>query len=110
MKTRLLLFISFLLVFQAERLPAQPPLSNLNQTNPIGTPLYTGADQFSKFLPLIKNKRVALVANQTSVVGNRHLADSLLAAGVKLVKILRLNMVSGEKLKPEQASKVARIF
>jgi uncharacterized protein YbbC (DUF1343 family) len=87
MKTRLLLFISFLLVFQAERLPAQPPLSNLNQTNPIGTPLYTGADQFSKFLPLIKNKRVALVANQTSVVGNRHLADSLLAAGVKLVKI-----------------------
>lgn len=87
MKIRLLLFTCFLLVFQAERLPAQPPLSNLNQTSPIGSPLFTGADQFSKFMPLLKNKRVALVANQTSVVGYRHLADSLLNAGVKLVKI-----------------------
>lgn len=87
MKIRHLLFIYLVMVFQTGKLPAQPPLSNLNQTNPIGTPLFTGADQFLKFLPLLKDKRVALVANQTSVVGNRHLADSLLAAGVNLVKI-----------------------
>ncbi len=37
----------------------------------------TGAEQTELYLPLLKNKRVALVVNQTSMVGDMHLADLL---------------------------------
>jgi len=47
----------------------------------------TGAEQTDKYLPLLKNKRVAIVANQTSVIGNVSLVDSLKSLGIKLVKI-----------------------
>ena len=49
--------------------------------------LLVGADQLNEYLPLLKNKRVALVANQTSMVGDVHLADTLLSRGVQLVKV-----------------------
>ncbi|HYW96827.1 MAG TPA: DUF1343 domain-containing protein, partial [Bacteroidales bacterium] len=45
------------------------------------------ADQTAAYLPLLTGKRVALVANQTSLVGGHHLADSLLSLGVDIVKI-----------------------
>ena len=32
-----------------------------------------GAEQFALYLPQLKNKRVGLVVNQTSVVGQTHL-------------------------------------
>lgn len=47
----------------------------------------TGAEQTDKYLPLLKNKRAAIVANQTSVIGNVSLVDSLKSLGIKLVKI-----------------------
>jgi uncharacterized protein YbbC (DUF1343 family) len=37
----------------------------------------TGAEQTKKYMPMLKNKRVALVVNQTSVIGKTHLVDSL---------------------------------
>ena len=53
-----------------------------------GTPLRTGAEEllsheYAIFPPL----RVAIVGNQTSIVGNTHLVDSLLTEGVNVVKI-----------------------
>ncbi|MGE0089833.1 MAG: exo-beta-N-acetylmuramidase NamZ domain-containing protein [Bacteroidales bacterium] len=47
----------------------------------------TGAEQTEKYLPLIKNKSVALVANHTSLIKNTHLLDSLLALGVNIQKV-----------------------
>src|SRR6187402_740443 len=47
----------------------------------------TGAEQTDKYLPLIKGKRVAVMANQTSVIGKTHLVDSLKTLGVKIVKV-----------------------
>ncbi len=47
----------------------------------------TGADQVSQYLPLLKGKRVAMLANQTSVVGNTHLVDTLKVLGVNIVKV-----------------------
>jgi len=47
----------------------------------------TGAEQTDKYLPLIKGKRVAIMANQTSVIGKTHLVDSLKTLGVKIVKV-----------------------
>lgn len=47
----------------------------------------TGAEQTEKYLPLLKGKRVAVVANQTSVIGKTSVVDSLLSLQIKVVKI-----------------------
>lgn len=47
----------------------------------------TGAEQTEKYLPYLKGKRVAILANQTSIIGDRHLVDSLQALGVNIVKV-----------------------
>ena len=47
----------------------------------------SGASQTENYFGLLKNKRVAVVANQTSVIGNVHLVDTLLASGIQVVKI-----------------------
>jgi len=49
--------------------------------------IVVGALQLDKYLPLLKNKRVALVVNQSSLVNGVHLVDVLLDNGVKVVKI-----------------------
>src|SRR6476620_4637619 len=46
-----------------------------------------GAYQTKEYLPLLREKRVAVFANQTSVVGNTHLVDTLKKLGVNIVKI-----------------------
>lgn len=38
----------------------------------------TGADQTSSYVPLLEGKNIAIVANQTSMVDNTHLVDTLL--------------------------------
>ncbi len=50
--------------------------------------LASGADQTELYLTMLQGKRVALVANQTSVINETHLADTLLALGVDLVKVM----------------------
>ena len=45
----------------------------------------TGADQVKAYLTLIKGKKVAVVANQTSMVGSKHLVDTLLKLKVNIV-------------------------
>jgi uncharacterized protein YbbC (DUF1343 family) len=49
--------------------------------------IITGADQTSLYVPYLKGKRVALVANQTSIIGKRSSVDSLLRLGIKIVKV-----------------------
>jgi uncharacterized protein YbbC (DUF1343 family) len=46
-----------------------------------------GAEQFETYLPLLKGKTVAVVANQTSMVGKTHLVDTLLSRGVRVIKV-----------------------
>ena len=47
----------------------------------------TGAEQTEKYLSYLKGKRVAILANQTSIIGNTHLVDSLQKSGVNIVKV-----------------------
>lgn len=47
----------------------------------------TGAEQTEKYLQLLKDKRVAIMANQTSIIGSSHLVDSLSKLGVTIVKV-----------------------
>src|SRR5688572_23572966 len=49
--------------------------------------LKTGTEQTEKYLPLLRGKKVALVVNQTSLIGKTHLVDSLLSHKVQIVKI-----------------------
>ncbi len=46
-----------------------------------------GARQLNEYLPIIRGKRVAVVANHTTLVGSRHLVDTLLSAGIRIQKI-----------------------
>ncbi|MDR0793474.1 MAG: DUF1343 domain-containing protein, partial [Chitinophagaceae bacterium] len=46
-----------------------------------------GAYNTQEYLPLLKNKRVGVFANQTSVIGNVHVVDSLRNLGVNITKI-----------------------
>lgn len=50
-------------------------------------PILTGADQLDLYLGYIKGKRVAMLANQTSIIGKTHLVDSLKSLGVNIVKV-----------------------
>ena len=47
----------------------------------------TGADQTEKYVPYLKGKRIALVANQSSIIGKKSSVDSLLSLGVTIVKV-----------------------
>lgn len=68
----------------------------------------TGADQPEKYLPYLKGKRVGILANQTSVVGDKHLVDFLLSRQVKVVKVFgpehgfRGNASAGVHVKDEK--------
>jgi uncharacterized protein YbbC (DUF1343 family) len=50
-------------------------------------PILTGAEQVNKYLPYLKGKRVAIMANPTSIIGQKHLVDSLQSLGVRIVKV-----------------------
>ncbi|MBS0026917.1 DUF1343 domain-containing protein [Chitinophaga sp. 2R12] len=63
-----------------------------------------GATQTARYLPLLKNKRVALMVNQTATIDKTHLVDSLLKLHIKIQKIFspehgfRGNAGHGEKV------------
>ena len=61
---------SIILLFYSLALPAQPILP--------------GAEQTELYLPGLKGKSVAVFANQTSIVGDKHLVDMLISNGVNV--------------------------
>ncbi len=56
-------------------------------TSPGNSSIITGADRMQVYLPLLKGKAVAVFANQTSLVNNTHLVDTLIKSGINVVKI-----------------------
>lgn len=48
----------------------------------------TGAESVSEYLPLLKGKKVAVLTNQTGIIGKSHLVDSLVSLKVNIVAIL----------------------
>ena len=49
--------------------------------------LKLGVERTTSYLPLLENKKVGVVGNQTSMIGNTHLVDSLLSLGIDVVKV-----------------------
>lgn len=68
----------------------------------------TGAEQMDHLLPILKGKRVALVVNQTSRVGETHLLDTLLAAHIQIKRYSLPNTASGVTPMPEKPSRTER--
>src|SRR5690606_15015665 len=49
--------------------------------------IITGADQVESYVPYLMGKRVGMVINQSSIIGDRLSVDSLLALGVDVKTI-----------------------
>ncbi len=66
-------------------------LNNKNQPNilavNVNAPIKTGAEQTGKYVPYLKGKRVAILANQTTIINKTHLVDSLKSLGINIVKV-----------------------
>jgi uncharacterized protein YbbC (DUF1343 family) len=73
-------------------------------------PIITGADQTEKYINDLKNKRIAILANPTTIIGKKHLVDSLLKRGINIVKVFgpehgfRGNASNGAKVSDEKDS------
>lgn len=71
--------------------PANEPIEEVKDLNQeeISTNLKVevGAAQLDEYLPMLKNKNVALLVNQTSTIGKTHLVDTLLQNGISIKKI-----------------------
>lgn len=52
-----------------------------------GAQVITGAERTQVYIPMLKSKRVAVFANQTSMVKSTHLVDTLIKSGINVVKI-----------------------
>lgn len=78
----LLLIVQLFICTQNAQPQIIQPLSTLQAYN-----IECGADRITTYLPLIIGKKVAVFANQTSMIGHTHLVDTLLSKGVQIKKI-----------------------
>lgn len=81
MKTIIVGLLAFIMVFSSAVFTERQVIAS-NETT-----IRTGAEQTEKYIPLLKGKRIAIVANQTSIIGKTALVDSLKTLGVNIVKI-----------------------
>ena len=76
-------FYGFIFVFfstcqpEKERIGFESNVAVQDSTN-----IITGAERVAMYQPQLKGKKVALVVNQTSIIKNKHLVDTLLKLGI----------------------------
>ncbi len=82
MKPQLIIIIIFALCFSACSAP-----KNVTAQSATEQRIIPAAERIDVYLPLIKGKRVGIFANQTSIVGNTHLVDTLqkLRVNIKVI-------------------------
>jgi uncharacterized protein YbbC (DUF1343 family) len=49
--------------------------------------IQVGAARTQEYFPLLNGKNVALCVNHTAMIGDIHLLDTLISAGIKVVKV-----------------------
>ncbi|MBM3159516.1 MAG: DUF1343 domain-containing protein [Bacteroidetes bacterium] len=79
MRTTFILTLAFLC---SQVLFAQKTITS--KKNSATLPIESGAQQLDSYVPLLKEKRVGVFANQTSMVGKKHLVDTLLSLGIDI--------------------------
>lgn len=86
---------NLLLFFAALSVQASCSAQNGNKANPTKTTtskttqasapaIIPAADQLDKYLPMLAGKKVALLVNHTSTIGQTHIIDSLVKRGVNI--------------------------
>lgn len=81
---RVLLLLCFFPFYVVAQLQVEPAKRNLLKVNP---QIQVGAEQHQLYLPLLTNRRVGVVGNHTSLVGDQHLVDFLVANKVEVVAV-----------------------
>ena len=106
--TFLSLFILLSIFSNAQKPQTKQPIACTDITD---KDIKVGAARTDIYYPWIKNKNIAIVANQTSVVGEKHLVDQLIEDGFKINKIFcpehgfRGEGEAGETINNEKDSK-----
>ena len=79
-----LLFCAFMSQCQAQifKIDDEPHLTFVDKAHYI-----SAAMQLEEYIPLIEGRRVGVVSNQTSIVGETHMVDTLLSLGIDIRKI-----------------------
>ena len=49
--------------------------------------IIVGAERTNSYIPLIKEKKIAIVGNQSSLIQKKHLVDSLLKSNISIIKV-----------------------
>ncbi len=83
---RLFSFIFFFTIFSAQ-LSCCPHCGKQSQSINDGSAVIPGAYQTEVYFPILEDKRIAVVGNHTSTVGDTHLVDTLLSSGFNVVRI-----------------------
>ncbi|WP_258103620.1 DUF1343 domain-containing protein [Marinoscillum sp. MHG1-6] len=76
---KLLCLLIFIHVFACDS-PSQQKVPAVPEVKP-------GAYQIDEYLPLLKDKKVALFVNHTSLIGLTHIIDSLSSLGINITKV-----------------------
>ncbi len=83
----------------------------LAQPERVADGIRVGAERMYEYLPLLKGNRVGVVTNNTGMVGQTHLVDTLLSRGVNIVLVwapehgFRGNLGAGEHVSDETDAK-----
>lgn len=91
-------WFAIILFFIHSRSYSQPNISDSSN-------VIVGAERMNDYLPLLRGKNIALLVNQTSLVGKTFLIDTLLHSGINIKKIFapehgfRGNADAGEEIK-----------
>ena len=86
LKKQMEILIIFLLIF-SNSVRSQPLVFPLELQDKTTADLKEGAERTDKYFSLIAGKSIAIVAHPASVVGFKHLVDTLVKSGIKIKKI-----------------------
>jgi uncharacterized protein YbbC (DUF1343 family) len=82
---QVLLILTFFIIFSSCH--SRPADTEATSPEPVSKSLLLGAERMNSYLPLIKNKKVALAVNHTSLIADVHLVDTLLSLGIDIKKV-----------------------
>lgn len=103
----LYLIIMFVVISSCNRKQSQGYAQVSSNTSSTNRTIKTGSDQTEKYIPYLQGKRIGILANPTSIIGKRHLVDSLKTLGINIVKVFgpehgfRGNASAGAKVADE---------
>ncbi len=81
------LFILITFIAVSTSYSSSQGITRVNNITKTINDLKVGADRTEIYIPLLKDKSVAVVTNQSSTIKKTHLVDSLLSLGVKIKKV-----------------------